>query len=103
MPGIRRPAQLLPNSGMLIARFPEVTSSMLFFTVLIGTTRYFVIYHHRHNIETRLTTLVYIITSSPADNNSSITLRIKCVNIRNEIINVLTLILFNILILLTKK
>ena len=43
IPGINRPAQLLPNSGIETPRLPAVTSSILFFTVLIGVTRNFVI------------------------------------------------------------
>ena len=103
MPGISLPAQLLPNSGILIARFPDVTSSMLLFTVLIGMTRYFVIYQHKQNTEIRLTTFVPIIISGVAEKIISTIFRATAEISRNKIIKVLTLISFNILVLCTKK
>ncbi|MNZ66129.1 hypothetical protein D3C78_843410 [compost metagenome] len=60
MPGINRPAQLLPNSGMETERLPDVTSSILFFTVLMGVTRYFVIYVQSNKTARTLTILTAI-------------------------------------------
>ncbi|CDL40392.1 hypothetical protein [Citrobacter freundii] len=103
MPGINLPAQLLPNSGILIARFPEVTSSMLLLTVLIGTTKYFVMYHHKHNIEVKLTKLVPMIITGGSRKYHFKKFRATAVMSRNKIIKVLTLISFNILVLCAKK
>ncbi|OUE62539.1 hypothetical protein AZ006_005004 [Citrobacter freundii] len=41
---------------------------MLLLTVLIGTTKYFVMYHHKHNIEVKLTKLVPMIITRGAEN-----------------------------------
>ncbi|EPU1266388.1 hypothetical protein ACVUOE_005261, partial [Citrobacter freundii] len=72
-------------------------------TVLIGTTKYFVMYHHKHNIEVKLTKLVPMIITGGAENIISKTLRATAVMSRNKIIKVLTLISFNILVLCAKK
>ncbi|BEJ39881.1 hypothetical protein OIPHN354_25930 [Citrobacter freundii] len=76
---------------------------MLLLTVLIGTTKYFVMYHHKHNIEVKLTKLVPMIITGGAENIISKTLRATAVMSRNKIIKVLTLISFNILVLCAKK
>ena len=72
MPGISRPAQLLPNSGIDTPRLPDVTSSILFFTVLIGVTRYFVIYA-QSKIKAIHCTIMTAIKSEKLPENSAIT------------------------------
>ena len=70
IPGIKRPAQLLPNSGIETPRLPDVTSSILFFTVLIGVTRYFVMYAQSKSSAMSCAVFTAIKSDTPLANNA---------------------------------